>query len=99
MKATELLHQKTTLNHTDRKRSAILEIAIWWVPKSSDYPEGIKFRAWFSEKEQTIFGLDNHRPKGPHLHIRDAEIGYVFRGVDALMEDIAAMIRKEGFGI
>jgi hypothetical protein len=36
-------------------------------------------------------------PKGPHLHVGDAEVGYVFRGLDALRKDIAAMIRKEGF--
>ena len=99
MRATELLHQKMTLNHSDGTRSAILEIVVWQVPKSGDYPEGIKFRAWFSESGETIFGLDNHKPKGAHLHIRDLEIGYVFRGIDALIEDIVAMIRKEGFEI
>ena len=48
-------------------------------------------------KGQTLFGLDNHKPKGPHLHVRDVEVGYVFRGLDSLRKDIIAMIKKEGF--
>jgi hypothetical protein len=99
MKATPLLHQKITLKHSDDLRTAILEVVVWNVGPSRDYPEGIKFRAWFSEKGKTIFGVDNHKPKGPHLHIREVEVGYVFRGLDALMEDVIAMIKKEGFEI
>lgn len=49
------------------------------------------------EDGETIFGFDNHKPKGPHLHIKDSEVGYHYRGVDELMEDIKAMIEKEGF--
>jgi len=99
MKATQLLHQKITLRHSDGVRTAILEVIVWNVGPSKDYPEGIKFRAWLSEKGTTIFGLDNHKPKGPHLHVGEREIGYVFRGTDSLMEDVVAMIRKEGFEI
>jgi hypothetical protein len=99
MKATQLLHQKITLKHEDGIRTAILEIVVWQVSASKDYPEGLKFRAWFSENGQTIFGLDNHKPKGPHLHVREVEVGYVFRGLDALMEDVVAMIKKDGFEI
>ena len=35
--------------------------------------------------------------KGPHLHVRDVEVGYLFRGLDSLRKDIIAMIKKEGF--
>jgi hypothetical protein len=50
-----------------------------------------------SEAGVTLFGFDNHAPKGSHLHVRNVEVGYVFRGLEALREDIIAMIRKEGF--
>ena len=76
---------------------AIFETVTWKIPKSKDYPEGIKYRAWVSEDGETVFGFDNHKPKGPHLHIGDQEVGYVFRGMDALRADIEAMIKKEGF--
>ncbi len=78
-------------------RLAIFEVVIWRVARSKDYPEGIKFRAWLSENGATLFGYDNHPPKGPHLHVRDIEVGYVFRGLSALRTDIVAMIHKEGF--
>ena len=79
------------------ERIAIFEIVVWRVPANKDYPNGIKYRAWLSESGKTIFGFDNHKPKGPHLHIGSTEVGYVFRGLDSLREDIAAMIRKAGF--
>ncbi len=97
MKAQEYFRQKRVLNHTDGTRLAIYEIVVWRVLVSKDYPQGIKYRAWVSEEGKTLFGFDNHKPKGPHLHVGETEVGYVFRGFDALREDIGAMIRKEGF--
>ena len=97
MKATEIFHQKQVLKHKDGKRLAIFEMIIWKIPVSRDYPDGLKYRAWLSEAGNTLFGLDNHKPKGPHLHVREVEVGYVFRGLDSLRQDIIAIIEKEGF--
>jgi hypothetical protein len=97
VKATEIFRQKIALNHHNGKRIAIYEIVIWRVPVTDDYPVGVKYRAWVSEGGKTLFGFDNHKPKGPHLHVGETQIGYVFRGLEALREDIAAMIRQEGF--
>jgi len=97
MNAVKIFHQKATLEHQDRNRRAIFEMVVWKVPTTRLYPQGIKYRAWFSENGEMIFGFDNHQPKGPHLHIGDIEIGYLFRGIDELMKDIRVMIEKEGF--
>ena len=97
MRATQIFHQKLTLKHVNLAKLAILEVVIWQVPKSKDFPEGLKYRAWFSESGKTLFGFDNHKPKGHHLHIRDIEVGYVFRGYDELLKDIRSMIEKEGY--
>lgn len=97
MKAQKLFHQKVVLTHKASSRLGIFEVAIWRVPVNRFYPEGIKYRAWLSEAGKTIFGFDNHQPKGPHLHIGEREVGYVFRGISALREDILAMIAEEGF--
>lgn len=97
MKAINILHQKVALKHESGDRLAVFEIVIWQVPRSSDFPDRVKYRAWLSEAGKTLFGFDNHVPKGPHLHVRDVEVGYVFRGLESLREDIIAMIRKEGF--
>ncbi len=85
------------LDHEDGVRIAIHEIFIWKIRVNKDYPDGIKYRAWVSKDGATLFGFDNHKPKGPHLHIREIEVGYVFRGMEALKVDIEAMIKKEGF--
>jgi len=69
----------------------------WKVPSTHAYPAGVKYRAWFSEAGITLFGFDNHKPKGPHLHVGDRELGYLFRGYDELMKDIRKMIEAEGF--
>lgn len=97
MKAENLLRQKQILKHKDGERFAIFEFVIWQVAKTKDYPSGIKYRAWLSENGETLLGFDNHKPKGPHLHIGDREIGYVFRGFPELKNDIIAMIKGEGF--
>ena len=97
MKATEILREKLILEHRGGIRLAVFEFVIWRVPVDRAYPEGIKYRAWLSESGQTIFGFDNHKPKGPHLHVGDREVGYVFRGLQALKKDVIAMIRHEGF--
>jgi len=97
MAASLVFQQKVTLEHGNGDRQAIFEMVVWRIPKSRDYPEGMKYRAWLSEVGITIFGFDNHKPKGPHLHIRDMEVGYLFRGFDELMADIRVMIEKEGF--
>ena len=97
MRALEIFRQKIVLKHKDGTRLAIYEIVIWKVPVTKYYPTGAKYRAWVSEDGKTLFGFDNHKPKGPHLHIGEAAVGYVFRGTDALREDIVAMIRQEGF--
>ncbi len=78
-------------------RLAIFEVAIFSIPTSVYYPMGIKYRAWLSENGETVFGFDNHKPKGPHLHIGLKEIGYVFRGIEELRADVIAMIKKAGF--
>ena len=97
MKATEILHQKMILKHGSGNRLAVFEFVVWQIPRSKDYPTGVKFRAFLSESGEALWGFDNHKPKGPHLHFRDKEVGYVFRGIEELKEDILAMIQKEGF--
>jgi hypothetical protein len=97
MRANEVFRQKLVLKHVDFERLAIFEVVIWQVAESAHYPEGIKYRAWLSENGVTIFGFDNHKPKGPHLHIGELEVGYVYRGTAELMKDVIAMIKKEGF--
>lgn len=97
MRAQEVFRQKRYLEHRDGDRIAIFEIVIWQVPSSNAYPTGVKYRIWLSAEGQTIFGIDNHKPKGHHLHVGNVEMPYVYRGVDELRSDAAKLIRQEGF--
>ena len=97
MKATLIVDFKIELEHHDGIRSAIFQIVAWQVPKSGAYPEGIKYRAWLSESGKTVFGFDNHPPKGHHLHLGDTQIGYDYTGFTQLQKDIERLIIKEGF--
>jgi hypothetical protein len=97
-KAIKLFHHKGNLeHHRDKQRVAVFEFIAWRVKESLHYPEGIKYRAWLSEDGITLFGLDNHKPKGHHLHLRNLEIQYFFRDLDSLKLDVVIMVRKEGF--
>jgi hypothetical protein len=39
--------------------------------------------------------MDNHHPKGPHIHINDEEFGYDFVGDEQLIEDFQNWVLKE----
>jgi hypothetical protein len=97
VRALEIFRQKLFLEHTGNLRIAIYEIVIWRVPESKEFPEGIKYRVWLSEGGRTIFGIDNHRPKGHHIHLNSVEIPYLYRGIDELKHDAAKLIKQEGF--
>lgn len=97
VKATKILQQKAILKHRAGKRLAVFEIVVRDVGKSPSYPAGIKYRAWVSENQKTLIGFDNHRPKGPHIHLGDQELPYVFKGIPQLRADIIRLIELEGF--
>ena len=38
--------------------------------------------------------MDNHHPKGPHIHLDDEELEYKFKNLDKLVEDFRKLIRE-----
>ena len=36
--------------------------------------------------------MDNHHPKGPHIHFDENELPYDFKGDDQLIEDFKAFV-------
>ncbi len=72
---------------------------VWNVPVSEHYPTGIKFSLFFIVSERVIIGIDNHKPKGPHIHYEKEEQSYFFTGVDKLLADFWLMIEEKGFTI
>lgn len=88
MKAVLLYHQK------ERFQSRyLMEMTIHDVGCSSRYPDGIKYGLLFLDLEtgRRIL-MDNHHPKGPHIHFDENELPYDFKGDDQLIEDFKAFV-------
>lgn len=90
-----MLHEKRLV--ASATRIGVAEMAVWEVARTHDYPLGRKFRLFFVVDGKALFGLDNHRPKGPHLHFGDRETPYTFTTVEQLVEDFWDLVRKAGF--
>ena len=91
MKAKLRYHQK----HKFQDRF-VMELAIHDVGPSKAYPDGIKYGLICKDLKSGHFVLmDNHHPKGPHIHIGDREISYEFVSDQKLIEDFEALVFQE----
>jgi len=99
VKAKIRFHRKLTLARGTTLEVAVAELKVFDVPKSIHYPEGLKFSMFLVLRDsgEVLVGFDNHKPKGPHLHIDGREIPYEFVGVEPLVEEFWRLVRKEGF--
>ena len=95
MVATLLLHEKRLVEGA--AGIGVAELMVWSVPRSKDHPAGRKFRLFFVVEGRVVVGLDDHKPKGPHLHLDGREVAYDFTTVEKLVEDFWAHVRKAGF--
>jgi hypothetical protein len=90
MRATLIRHEKFIV-----RRRYIIEITVHEIPKSAHYQDGLK---WGLICVDRISGkrvlMDNHHPKGPHLHIDDQELSYEFHGLDRLVSDFRKLITE-----
>lgn len=80
-----------------RSRIGVAAIEVWDVPRSDDYPTGRKFRLFFVVEGIVLVGFDNHRPKGPHLHLENREVFYRFTTIERIVGDFWDLVRKAGF--
>ncbi len=78
------------------EQGGIVELAIWQVPKSADFPEGVRYRLAYvppGEGQPTIL-YDVHRGKAHHRHAEGTEHPYQFNSVEQLVEDFRADIER-----
>jgi hypothetical protein len=97
MKAEPLFREKRILTHKSTGDVAIAELKIWRVPKSADYPSQIKFSLFLVCNGRVLVGLDNHKPKGPHLHLGAEEVPYAFCDAQTLLKDFWDLVRTAGY--
>lgn len=81
-----------------RKRY-ILETEIFQVGKFQSYPDGLRYGLiCFDAKTGRRVLMDNHHPKGHHIHLNEKEMPYSFENVDTLIEDFKALV-LENLGV
>ncbi len=97
MKATSIFHEKRMLLNKTTGEAAVAELKVWSVPASKDFPDGRKFSLFLVARGQAIVGMDNHTPKGPHIHLGEQELPYLYRGEQALLLDFWDIAKKAGF--
>lgn len=70
-----------------------MEMTIHDVGRSDRYPDGIKYGLLLLDlKTGRRVLMDNHHPKGPHMHLDDAELPYEYKSDDKLIEDFKAIV-------
>ncbi len=92
-----MFREKRLLIHRKTGTIAIAEIKIWSVPKSKDCPEGRKFSLFLVLEGAILVGMDNHKPKGPHLHLGNQEVPYLYRDEKTLLRDFWELAGKAGY--
>lgn len=63
------------------------------VAKSVRYPDGVKYGLILVDSKtgkQVL--MDNHHPKGPHIHVNGREIPYKYIDEDKLIRDFREMV-------
>lgn len=71
----------------------ILELSIHNVGKSNRYPDGVKYGLiCFDTKTRKRILMDNHHPKGHHIHIDDTELDYEYVNDEKLIDDFNKLV-------
>ena len=70
-----------------------------WVVDDRRYSHGVKYSLIFVDtKTGRKVLLDNHHPKGPHVHLDDAEFLYDYRSEKQLVLDFRSFVYQH-FGV
>lgn len=71
----------------------VLEQTIHAVPLDNRYPDGVKYSLIFTDtKTGDKVLMDNHQPKGPHVHLGEKEITYEYEDDKALLTDFKQFV-------
>ena len=97
VKAAPVFREKRIVMNPRTGELAIVEINIWKIPKSFHYESGRRFSLFLIADGRPVIGIDNHQPKGPHLHLGDEEVSYNYLDDDLLIQDFWDFVRKAGF--
>jgi len=90
MKAVLRLHEKFHLNNR-----FLVEMAIFEIIDKKRYPDGVKYRLVCLDMISFVKVLmDNHYPKGHHVHMDNIEYKYDFISYEKLITDFKILIKQ-----
>jgi hypothetical protein len=90
MKAILVRHEKFIV-----RRRYTIEISVHQVGESDRYPDGLKWSLiCFDRITRKRVLMDNHAPKGPHIHFDAEEAPYDFRDLDTLVDDFRRFVME-----
>jgi hypothetical protein len=76
----------------------LIEVKIWSIPKSDDFPEGVKYSMAYikidENRARRILGYDNERTKGHHKHYFDEEEDITFKDWNELVKRFRMMLQR-----
>ena len=77
------------------RRRYVVEITVHEVTRNPRYRDGLK---WGLICVDRVTGkrilMDNHHPKGPHIHVDDDELPYEFTNIDQLVHDFRRLVTE-----
>lgn len=83
MKATLVYWHKSRL-----QGRYVLEMEIYKIGKSAKYRDGVKYGLILTDlRSGKRVLMDNHHPKGPHIHLDDREFPYQYVDEEKLIKD------------
>jgi hypothetical protein len=75
-----------------------MKLVIHEIIDDKRYPNKIKYSLIFIDKKNGRKVLiDNHHPKGHHLHLDDVQVNYIYKNDETLIEDFKKIV-FEHFG-
>ena len=90
MQATLVRHEKFIV-----RRRYLIEITVHAIENNARYRDGLKWGLiCVDQTTGRRVLMDNHHPKGPHIHIDDEELTYDFVGLDRLVDDFRRLIAE-----
>ena len=73
----------------------LVGVRIYEVPRTETYPLGFRYRLLCVDLITSARVLmDNHHPKGPHVHVNDREFGYTFVTPEKLISDFKEIVMQ-----
>jgi len=74
-----------------------MEIKVWRVPSPvRPSTHEYKYSLFYGRRGLRLVGFDNEQGKGDHMHVAGTEKPYSFTGLDQLLADFFAEVRKAG---